>query len=161
MTVAATPPPAVQPPASAEPLMRTEDLRVHFPITQGLILERRVGAVRAVDGASLEVRRGETLGMVGEPGCGTSTFARAVIRLLDATAGRIFVDGGDVTALDGDELRRMRRRMQMLFQDPYASLNPRMTIGSMLAEPMRVHGIATGPQAAKRAQQLVEIVGLA
>jgi oligopeptide/dipeptide ABC transporter ATP-binding protein len=160
MTVAATPPPSVQPPASAEPLMRTEDLRVHFPITQGLILERRVGAVRAVDGVSLEVRRGETLGLVGESGCGKSTFARAVIRLLDATEGKIFFDGVDVTALDGDGLRRMRRRMQMIFQDPYASLNPRMTIGSMLAEPLRVHGIATGPQAAKRAQQLVEIVGL-
>ena len=160
MTVAATPPSAVQPSASSEPLMRTEDLRVHFPITQGLILERRVGAVRAVDGVSLEVRRGETLGLVGESGCGKSTFARAVIRLLDATDGKIFFDGVDVTALDGDGLRRMRRRMQMIFQDPYASLNPRMTIGSMLAEPLRVHGIATGAQAAKRAQQLVEIVGL-
>ncbi|MDQ3690535.1 MAG: ATP-binding cassette domain-containing protein [Chloroflexota bacterium] len=146
--------------ADDQPLLRTDGLRVHFPITQGLILERKVGAVRAVDGVSLDVRRGETLGLVGESGCGKSTFARAVIRLVDATEGRIMFDGVDVTTLKGDSLRRMRRRMQMIFQDPYASLNPRMTIGSMLAEPLRVHQIASGAQAAKRAQQLVEIVGL-
>ena len=131
----------IQAPGGGEPLLRTEGLRVHFPITQGLILERRVGAVRAVDGVSLEVHRGETLGLVGESGCGKSTFARAVIRLVDATEGRIFFDGTDVTALSGDGLRRMRRRMQMIFQDPYASLNPRMTIGSMLAEPLSVHAV--------------------
>jgi len=159
VTAVAHPPPAATPSAEG-PLLRTEALQVHFPITQGIILERRVGAVRAVDGVSLEVRRGETLGLVGESGCGKSTFARAVIRLVDATAGRIFFDGVDVTALQGDELRRMRRRMQMIFQDPYASLNPRMTIGSMLTEPLRVHGIARGADAAKRAQQLVETVGL-
>ncbi|MEO6578966.1 MAG: oligopeptide/dipeptide ABC transporter ATP-binding protein [Candidatus Limnocylindria bacterium] len=140
--------------------MRTEALRVHFPITEGIIIERRVGAVRAVDGVSLEVQHGETLGLVGESGCGKSTFARAVIRLVDATEGRIFFDGTEVTALHGDGLRRMRRRMQMIFQDPYASLNPRMTIGSMLAEPLRVHRIATGAEATKRVQKLVEIVGL-
>ena len=155
----------VSPPASAEssakePLLRTEGLRVHFPITEGIIFERRVGAVRAVDGVSLDVHRGETLGLVGESGCGKSTFARAVIRLVDATEGRILFDGTDVTALNGDALRRMRSRMQMIFQDPYASLNPRMTIGSMLAEPLRVHRLARGPAALKRARQLIEIVGL-
>ena len=159
MTTAAAPA-AARVPAAAEPLMRTDGLRVHFPITQGLILERNVGAVRAVDGVSLEVRRGETLGLVGESGCGKSTFARAVIRLVDATDGRIFFDGTDVTALRGDGLRKIRRRMQMIFQDPYASLNPRMTIGSMLAEPLSVHQIANGAEARKRVERLIEIVGL-
>ena len=139
--------PVLEPAPSAEPLLRTDRLKVHFPITEGLMFQRQVGAVRAVDGVSLEVRRGETLGLVGESGCGKSTFARAVIRLVDATDGRIFFDGVDVTALHGNDLRRMRRRMQMIFQDPYASLNPRMTIGSMLAEPLRVHRIASGREA--------------
>ena len=152
--------PAVEPDPTAAPLLRTEGLRVHFPITEGLIIQRRIGEVRAVDGVSLDVRRGETLGLVGESGCGKSTFARAVIRLVDSTEGRIVFDGVDITALSGDSLRKMRRRMQMIFQDPYASLNPRMTIGSMLAEPLRVHRIANGREAARRAQQLIEIVGL-
>ncbi|HEX6128154.1 MAG TPA: oligopeptide/dipeptide ABC transporter ATP-binding protein [Candidatus Limnocylindria bacterium] len=146
--------------AADEPLLRTEDLRVHFPITEGLIIERPVGAVRAVDGVSLSVRRGETLGLVGESGCGKSTYARAVLRLVDATEGEIYFDGERVTDASGDELRRMRRRMQMIFQDPYASLNPRMTIGSMLAEPLRVHRIARGADARKRVQDLIEMVGL-
>ncbi len=144
----------------AQPLLRTEGLKVHFPITEGIIFERQIGAVRAVDGVSLEVYPGETLGLVGESGCGKSTFARAVIRLLDTTAGSIVFDGTDITSLKGDAMRRTRRRMQMIFQDPYASLNPRMTIGSMLTEPLRVHNIARGKEAAKRAQRLVEIVGL-
>jgi oligopeptide/dipeptide ABC transporter ATP-binding protein len=142
------------------PLLRTDGLKVHFPITEGIILERRVGEVRAVDGVSLDVYRGETLGLVGESGCGKSTFARAVIRLVDATDGRIDFDGVDITGLRGDDMRRMRRRMQMIFQDPYASLNPRMTIGSMLAEPLRVHRIASGGEASKSVQRLIEIVGL-
>ena len=145
---------------AAAPLLRTDRLKVHFPITEGLILQRQIGAVRAVDGVSLDVYRGETLGLVGESGCGKSTFARAVIRLVDVTDGRIEFDGVDVTSMRGDALRRMRRRMQMIFQDPYASLNPRMTIGSMLAEPLKVHRIASGRQATRRAQQLIEIVGL-
>jgi oligopeptide/dipeptide ABC transporter ATP-binding protein len=162
MTVA---PPPLEAPVPAPvprgaPLLRTDDVKVHFPITEGLIIERRVGAVQAVDGVSLEVYPGETLGLVGESGCGKSTFARAVIRLVDATAGSIHFDGVDVTSLRGDDLRRMRRRMQMIFQDPYASLNPRMTIGSMLAEPLRVHGIAKGQQASNRVRELIEIVGL-
>ncbi len=159
MSAAAAPEVAAAPERSAA-LVRTDELRVHFPITQGLILERQVGAVRAVDGVSLEVRRGETLGLVGESGCGKSTFARAVLRLVDSTGGRIEFDGQDVTSLDGTALRRMRGRMQMIFQDPYASLNPRMTIGSMLTEPLKVHGLASGQQAARRAQELIEIVGL-
>ena len=165
MTAAVTPPAAApeprrEPSPDERPLMRTEGLRVHFPITEGLIVERRVGAVRAVDGVTLEVKRGETLGLVGESGCGKSTFARAVIRLVGATEGRILFDGTDITAMKGDPLRKIRRRMQMIFQDPYASLNPRMTIGSMLAEPLKVHRIASGKEAARRAQELIEIVGL-
>jgi oligopeptide/dipeptide ABC transporter ATP-binding protein len=153
--------PAAPPaPANGQPLLRTEGVRVHFPITEGLIFERRVGWVRAVDGVSLDVKQGETLGLVGESGCGKSTFARAVIRLVDTTDGKIVFDGTDVTTLGGDALRRLRSRMQMIFQDPYASLNPRMTIGSMLAEPLRVHRIASGTEATNRAQRLIEIVGL-
>jgi oligopeptide/dipeptide ABC transporter ATP-binding protein len=156
--------PVVQPApsteAGADVLLHTENLQVHFPITEGLIFERRVGAVRAVDGVSLDVRRGETLGLVGESGCGKSTFARSVLRLVDPTGGRIVFDGADITGIRGDPLRRIRRRMQMIFQDPYASLNPRMTIGSMLAEPLRVHGLASGKAAMQRARELVEIVGL-
>ncbi len=158
MTVAETPAAAAA--AAADVLVRAEDVRVHFPITEGLIIERNVGSVRAVDGVSLEVTRGETLGLVGESGCGKSTFARALLRLVDTTGGRIVFDGTDITKLRGDELRRMRSRMQMIFQDPYASLNPRMTIGSMLSEPLKVHGLAKGAEATRRAQRLVEIVGL-
>jgi oligopeptide/dipeptide ABC transporter ATP-binding protein len=162
VTGVAVPLPAAEPapaPAGA-PLLRTEGLQVHFPITEGILFERRIGEVRAVDGVSLDVHRGETLGLVGESGCGKSTFARAVIRLVNATAGRIEFDGTDITELEGDGLRRIRRRMQMIFQDPYASLNPRMTIGSMLSEPIRVHRIARGSEATKRVQRLIEIVGL-
>jgi oligopeptide/dipeptide ABC transporter ATP-binding protein len=162
-TVTAQPPREAHgrdPEPAGAPLLRTEDLQVHFPITEGLILERRVGEVRAVDGVSLQVQRGETVGLVGESGCGKSTFARAVLRLVDTTAGTIEFDGSDVTHLDGGKLRRLRSRMQMIFQDPYASLNPRMTIGSMLSEPLRVHRLARGADAEKRVHELVEIVGL-
>ncbi len=157
-STAALPPTAAR--DNGAPLMRTEDLKVHFPIMEGLLIERRVGAVRAVDGVSLEVHRGETLGLVGESGCGKSTFARAVIRLVEPTDGRVWFDGTEVTRLGGEQLRRMRRRMQMIFQDPYASLNPRMTIGSMLMEPLRVHDLASGKHADQRVRELVEIVGL-
>jgi oligopeptide/dipeptide ABC transporter ATP-binding protein len=159
MTAVAQPSVSAAPQASGAPLLRTKDLQVYFPITEGLIIERKIADVRAVDGVSLDVRRGETLGLVGESGCGKSTFARAVLRLVDATGGTIEFDG-DVTHLTGGKLRRLRSRMQMIFQDPYASLNPRMTIGSMLAEPLRVHRLARGAEVTKKVRELVEIVGL-
>ncbi|HVM29568.1 MAG TPA: oligopeptide/dipeptide ABC transporter ATP-binding protein [Candidatus Limnocylindrales bacterium] len=147
-------------PEHAGPLLDVDGLKVHFPIKRGILLERHVGDVQAVDGVSLSVRRGETVGLVGESGCGKSTMARAVIRLYDPTAGTIRFDGQDISALRGEELRRMRRRMQMIFQDPYASLNPRMTIGGMLEEPMRTHGLARGKAASDEVRRLVNVVGL-
>jgi oligopeptide transport system ATP-binding protein len=141
-------------------LLEMTDLKVYFPIKSGLILDRHIGDLQAVDGVSLSVQRGETLGLVGESGCGKSTLARAVIRLYDATAGSIHFDGQDITRLKGEELRRIRSRMQMIFQDPYASLNPRMTVGGMLEEPMRVHGIKRGREAQAEVRRLLDVVGL-
>ena len=152
--------PAATPEAGDGALLRIEDLKVHFPITQGIIFERRVGEVRAVDGVNLGVRRGETVGLVGESGCGKSTLARAVLRLVEPTDGRITFDGTDLTGLRRRDLRSMRRRMQMIFQDPYASLNPRMTVGSMLLEPIRVHGLADRRGGGRRVTELLELVGL-
>jgi oligopeptide/dipeptide ABC transporter ATP-binding protein len=142
------------------PLLEVDNLKVYFPIKQGIIFERHVGDVQAVDGVSLTVNRGETVGLVGESGCGKSTMARAVIRLYDPTAGSIRFDGADISHLHGEKLRAMRRRMQMIFQDPYASLNPRMTIGSMLEEPMKAHNLRRGREAREEVQRLVSVVGL-
>jgi oligopeptide/dipeptide ABC transporter ATP-binding protein len=160
MTAAAQLEPRPASVTTAEPLLELEELKVYFPIRYGLILERHVGDIRAVDSVSLTVHRGETLGLVGESGCGKSTLARAVIRLYEPTAGTIRFDGVDITALKGEEMRRMRRRMQMIFQDPYASLNPRMTIGDILAEPIRVHNLGSKREANDQVRKLVEIVGL-
>ena len=109
----------------AEPLVQVRDLVKHFPITRGILIQRKIGSVRAVDGVSFEVKRGETLGIVGETGCGKSTTARLVMRLLDATSGAVRFDGRDITRLKGAPLKAVRREMQMIFQDPYSSLNPR------------------------------------
>jgi oligopeptide transport system ATP-binding protein len=136
------------------------DLQVYFPIKSGLILDRHVGDLQAVDGVSLSVQRGETLGLVGESGCGKSTLARAVIRIYDPTDGSLHFDGQDITHLKGEALRQLRSRMQMIFQDPYASLNPRMTIGGMLEEPMRVHNIKRGREAQTEVRRLLDVVGL-
>jgi len=141
-------------------LVQVKDLKMHFPITQGIILQRQTGAVKAVDGLTFDIYRGETLGLVGESGCGKSTTGRALLQLYRPTAGQVIFDGQDLTKMKGEELRRMRRRMQMIFQDPYASLNPRMTVGNIISEPMEVHGIASGKALRDRVQELLEVVGL-
>ncbi len=143
------------------PLVQTEDLRVWFPIRSGILLDRHVGDVKAVDGVSLSIHRGETLGLVGESGCGKSTLGRAVLRLYEPTSGRIRFDDTDITTLPERELRPLRTRMQMIFQDPYSSLNPRHSVERLVGEPMRVHHPGTGKRmVASRVRELLEVVGL-
>jgi len=145
----------------SEPLLRTEDLQVWFPIRSSGALRRTVGHVRAVDGVDLEVHRGETVGLVGESGCGKSTTGLALLRLIEPTGGRITFDGRDVTKLARGDLRALRRRVAMIFQDPYASLNPRRTIGESIAEPLEIHGLHKGKDARRaRVGELLEMVGL-
>jgi oligopeptide transport system ATP-binding protein len=144
---------------STEVLLNVEDLTMHFPIYQGL-LKRQVGAIRAVDGISFDVHRGETLGLVGESGCGKSTTGRAILQLYKPTSGKVNFDGSNLIELKGEELRHMRRKMQMIFQDPYASLNPRMSIGEIVGEPLIVHNIATGREVQDRVAHLLELVRL-
>jgi oligopeptide/dipeptide ABC transporter ATP-binding protein len=157
---AGVPRPADSSADGGQPLLELDGLKVHFPIYSGLIFDRRVGMLQAVDGVDLTVKRGETVGLVGESGCGKSTLARAVIRIYKPTDGRIVFDGRDISQLGGEEMRRTRARMQMIFQDPYSSLNPRMTVGSIVEEPMRVHGIKRGREAQAEVRRLLEIVGL-
>ena len=140
-------------------LIEVKDVAVHFPIRAGL-LQTMVGTVKAVDGISFEIRRGETLGLVGESGCGKSTTGRAVIRLRDLTAGSVKFDGVDLSTLKSNALRKMRRRMQIIFQDPYGSLDPRMTVGATLAEPIDTHNLAKGEAKRERIADLLRIVGL-
>jgi peptide/nickel transport system ATP-binding protein len=141
-------------------LVELDHLRVWFPIKSGIVLDRHVGDVRAVDDVSLEIRRGETLGLVGESGCGKSTVGRTILRLYKPTAGRIIFDGRDISNLGEAQLRPLRRRMQMVFQDPFASLNPRHSVGRIVGEPLRTHGIAKKKEAALRVRELLETVGL-
>jgi peptide/nickel transport system ATP-binding protein len=141
-------------------LVEVDDVKVWFPIKSGLVLDRHVGDVKAVDGVSLSIRRGETLGLVGESGCGKSTLGRAILRLYEPTAGRVIFDGQDISHLDDDKLRPLRRRMQMVFQDPFASLNPRHSVGRIVGEPLRAHGLASRSDLPKRVRELLEIVGL-
>jgi oligopeptide transport system ATP-binding protein len=141
-------------------LLEVKDLKMHFPLTQGIIFQRQVGAVKAVDGVSFDVFEGETLGLVGESGCGKSTTGRAILQLYKPTAGEVNFDGQDLTELDGGAMRRMRRHLQMIFQDPYASLNPRMTVGSIISEPMQIHNLVPKDQRNQRVQELLETVGL-
>jgi len=142
-----------------ETLLHVEDLKMHFPIHRG-VLQRQVGAVRAVDGISFDVKRGETLGLVGESGCGKSTTGRTILQLYKPTAGTVEFDGVDLVKLKGESMRQMRRKMQMIFQDPYASLNPRMTVAQLVGEPLIVHSVATGAEINERVQHLLELVNL-
>jgi len=140
-------------------LVQVKDLVKHFPIYQG-IFRRQVGAVRAVDGISFDVRSGETLGLVGESGCGKTTAGRTLMQLYRPTSGQVTFDGTDLVGLKAEQLRRMRRKMQIIFQDPYASLNPRMSVGDIIGEPLVVHRVASGKDVQQRVQQLLELVGL-
>lgn len=143
--------------SSKDTLLRVENLMMHFPIRRGL-MQRQVGAIRAVDGVSFDVRRGETLGLVGESGCGKSTTGRAILQLYRPTSGNVDFEGTDLVKLKGEPLRHMRRKMQMIFQDPYASLNPRMTVGEIIGEPLLVHNIVSEKEASERVKQLLELV---
>jgi peptide/nickel transport system ATP-binding protein len=142
------------------PLVELEDLRVWFPIKSGVVLDRHIGDVKAVDGVTLTIERGETLGLVGESGCGKTTVGRAILRLYTPTSGRIVFDGHDISSIRESELRPLRRRMQMIFQDPFASLNPRHSVGRIVGEPLRAHGIARGRDVGARTRELLKVVGL-
>jgi oligopeptide/dipeptide ABC transporter ATP-binding protein len=142
------------------PLIRVEGLKKYFPITRGILIQRKIGQVHAVDGVDLEIYPGETVGLVGETGCGKSTMARVIMRLHDATDGRIYFDGQDITELKGKRLREIRREMQMIFQDPFASLNPRKTVGSIISEPFRLHRVVPRAQIKDKVRELMELVGL-
>ena len=147
--------------AGGDALVQVRGLVKHFPLTRGIVVQRKVGAVQAVDGVDFDVHRGETLGLVGETGCGKSTTARLIMRLLDPTSGEMRFEGQDITRLKGAQLKAVRREMQMIFQDPYSSLNPRKTIGSIIAQPFAIHGLEQGKGERKRAvQELMEMVGL-
>jgi peptide/nickel transport system ATP-binding protein len=141
-------------------LVAVENLRVWFPIKSGILLDRHIGDIKAVDDVSLSIRRGETLGLVGESGCGKSTVGRTILRLYEPTGGKVVFDGQDITSLSQNELRPLRRRMQMVFQDPYASLNPRHSVGRIVGEPLRVHHISGKKDTTKRVRELLEVVGL-
>ncbi len=145
-------------PRSAD-LLTVKDLYKYFPIRAGL-LSRHVADVRAVDGVDFSIPSGETLGLVGESGSGKTTVGRVLLRLLPATSGEVFFQGQNVLALDRNQLRHLRKEMQIIFQDPYASLNPRMTVGDIISEPLRIHGIATGSAAEDKTQALLKMVGL-
>jgi peptide/nickel transport system ATP-binding protein len=155
-----TPAPAPTPPGG-EPLLRVEGLQVHFPIKRGLLVDRTVGHVRAVDGVDLAIGRGTTYGLVGESGCGKSTLGRAILRLVEPTAGRVVFEDTDVASLSGEPLRHMRRRMQMVFQDPLGSLDPRQNVESQLSEPLRAHELGgSKAEIGRRVRALLDAVGL-
>ena len=142
-----------------DPLLTVSDLKVWFPVASG-VLQRTVGHVRAVDGVDLEIRAGETVGLVGESGCGKSTLGRAAIRLLKPTGGTVHFKGEDITSIRGEHLRALRREMAMIFQDPYASLDPRQTVGDIIGEPIDVHGLAKGKERQDRIRELLRVVGM-
>jgi oligopeptide/dipeptide ABC transporter ATP-binding protein len=150
----------MSPDVESAPLLEVRDLKVAFPLRRGLIIERKVGEVKAVDGVTFSVARGETLGLVGESGCGKSTTGRAIIRLLRPTSGSVHFDGVDLASLDSASLRRVRTRIQMIYQDPYSSLNPRMTAGEIVGEPLAIQGLGTRREQRGRVLHLMATVGL-
>jgi oligopeptide transport system ATP-binding protein len=161
--MSSVPPPAVDGPPPkryGDELLVVEGLTKYFPVTSGIIFQKQIGAVKAVDGVSFSVREGETLGVVGESGCGKSTMARCVMRLIDSTSGRVLFRGHDITRLSRAQMRPYRREMMMIFQDPYASLNARKRVGFIVAEPLEVNKMGTTAEVKRRVQELLEIVGL-
>lgn len=142
-----------------EPLVKVKNLKKHFPIMRG-VFRRQVGAVQAVDGVTFNIFEGETLGLVGESGCGKSTTGRVILQLLEATDGSVEFQGVELTELNKSEMRKMRREMQMIFQDPYASLNPRLTVGNIIGEPLAIHKLGDSKQRKARVQELLKVVGL-
>ena len=160
MSVEVTERPQPGPAATETPLVRILGLRKLFPITRGILFQKRIGDVHAVDGVDLDIHKGETLGLVGETGCGKSTLARVLMRLYDATEGSIEFEGQDITHAKGGDLRGLRREMQMIFQDPFASLNPRKTVGSIIGAPYRLHKVVPRNKIKSEVQQLMELVGL-
>ncbi|MFB1082908.1 ABC transporter ATP-binding protein [Jeotgalibacillus sp. JSM ZJ347] len=144
---------------TTETLLKVENLKKHFPIRGG-VLGKEIGSVKAVEGVSFEVKKGETLGIVGESGCGKSTTGRMLLRLIEPTDGKVYFEGQDVTKLSTGDMRKLRRDMQMVFQDPFASLNPRHTVEKILEEPLKVHGIGTPKERKQKVRELLEIVGL-
>ena len=148
--------------SSTDEILRVENLKVHFPVTKGIVFQRQVASVKAVDGVSFTLKRGETLGLVGESGCGKSTTGLAVIRMLAATSGRILFEGEDITTFGKSQVKEFRRRVQMVYQDPYGSLNPRMKVSDIIGEPLVVHGRAKDRVAYRaRIEELLDMVGLA
>ena len=141
-------------------LIRAEHLTKHFPITRGVIFQKQVGAVQAVDDLNFEIYQGETFGMVGESGCGKSTTGRAILQLYKPTSGKVFYEDTELTAASAQTMQKMRRNIQIIFQDPYASLNPRLTVGNIIAEPLEVHNIGTQEERRERVQDLLRLVGL-
>jgi oligopeptide transport system ATP-binding protein len=147
---------------NADEILRVENLQVHFPVTKGIIFQKQVASVKAVDGVSFSLKRGETLGLVGESGCGKSTTGLAVIHMLAATGGRILFEGEDITTLNKSQVKNFRRRVQMVYQDPYGSLNPRMKVRDIIGEPLEVHGLDKDKEKYRaRVEELLEMVGLA
>ncbi len=146
--------------ANGQPLLEVEDLVKYFPINAGILFDRKIGDVKAVDGVSFTVPEGETLGLVGESGCGKSTLCRTILHLIEPTSGTVRFDGQEISGMSRRELRPLRREMQMIFQDPYASLNPRKRVAQIVGDPLKLHGIASGDEVRRRVQELLETVGL-
>jgi oligopeptide/dipeptide ABC transporter ATP-binding protein len=147
-------------PISGDELLIVEDVKKFFPITRGIIFQKEIASVKAVDGVSFSIKPGETLGIVGESGCGKSTLARCIMKLLEPTDGKITFEGRDITRLSRPAMRPIRREMTMIFQDPYASLNPRKRVGFIIGEPLEVHGLGSSSEIKRRVQELLEVVGL-